>query len=56
MAIVRHEMLRSIMNSRSDICLVAPNSTIDRDTHEVIRRLFHRIRSYLLCYSARGKV
>ena len=52
MAIVHQEMLvLSDMNSSSDICWVAAKSTIIyRDSHDGIRRLFHRIRKYLLCY------
>jgi predicted nucleotidyltransferase len=58
MANVHQEMLvLSDMNSSSDICWIAAKSMmLYRDTHEVIRRSFHRIHRYLLCYCLRGEV
>jgi hypothetical protein len=46
------------MNSSSDICWVAAKSMmLCRDIHVGVRRLFHRIHRYLLCYCLRvGRV
>jgi hypothetical protein len=58
MANVHHEVLvLSDVNSSSVICWVAAKSMMFyRDIHEGIRRLFHGIPRYLLCYCLRGKV